>query len=187
MDPVSTVFALFAAHGSSDYVGEAVSQRQHALQAAALASAAGYPPDVVLAALLHDCGHMIGLADPANFARMGDCGAVAHEAIGGAWAAKLGFPARTADLIRRHVQAKRYLCHVDPSYEGRLSSASRTTLGHQGGPMSAAEADAFSRDPLRDTILEMRRWDEAAKDPHADVPPLEAYRAMMEAAVAGGA
>jgi sugar phosphate isomerase/epimerase len=36
------------------------------------------------------------------------------------------------------------------------------------------------QDPLKATILQMRSWDEAAKDPHAQVPSLESYRDMLE-------
>jgi predicted HD phosphohydrolase len=181
---VDALFALFAAYGDSDYVGEAVSQRAHGLQAAALARASGAADAVIAAALLHDIGHMLGLAEPDTYARMGDCGTVAHEGLGGAWLERAGFPAATADLVRRHVDAKRYLCFKDPQYAARLSPASRTTLGFQGGPMGAEEAAAFESDATKDTILAMRSWDEAAKDPTLTVPPLESYRGMLEALVA---
>jgi predicted HD phosphohydrolase len=105
---------------------------------------------------------------------------VAHEGIGGAFLASLGLPHLTTTLVKRHVDAKRYLCSVDPSYHGRLSEASKTTLQHQGGPMSAQEAAEFEQDPLKATILQMRSWDEAAKDPDAKVPSLESYREMLE-------
>ena len=181
---VDALFALFAAYGDSDYVGEAVSQRAHGLQAAALARASGASDVVIAAALLHDIGHMLGLAEPTTHARMGDCGTVAHEGIGGAWLERAGFPLETANLVRRHVDAKRYLCFKDPAYAARLSPASRTTLGFQGGPMCADEAAAFETDSSKDTILAMRTWDEAAKDPTLVVPPLESYRDMLEALVA---
>jgi len=179
------VFSLFSAHGSSDYVGEPVSQLSHALQAAALARGAGAAPAVVAAALLHDVGHMVGLAEPARHARMGDCGTVAHEGVGAAWLEERGFAPRVAALVRRHVDAKRFLCFAEPGYAARLSPASVTTLGFQGGPMGAEEAAAFAADAEKETILAMRRWDEAAKDPAAAVPPLEAYRELLESLVVG--
>jgi predicted HD phosphohydrolase len=180
---VDAVFALFAAHGSGDYVGEAVSQEQHATQAAALAAAAGLEPAVVAASLLHDVGHMVGLAEPTAHGRMGDCGTVAHEGVGASWLADLRFAPRVAALVRRHVDAKRYLCAVDAGYEARLSPASRTTLGYQGGPMAADEVARFNADAEKDVILKMRGFDEAAKDPAAVVPPLASYRALLEALV----
>ena len=180
---VDALFRLFAAHGSGDYVGEAVSQEQHATQAAALAAAAGAAPAVVAAALLHDVGHMVGLAEPERHARMGDCGTVAHEGVGAALLDELGFTQRVGALVRRHVDAKRYLCAIDAAYEARLSPASRTTLGFQGGPMRADEAARFAADAEKDTILAMRSWDEAAKDPAATVPPLASYRALLESLV----
>jgi predicted HD phosphohydrolase len=186
-DSVTAVFDLFRAHGTSDYVGEAVSQESHALQAGALASAAGHPPAVVAGCLLHDVGHMLGLRFPDRYGRMGDCGVMAHEGIGAAWLESLGFPATTAALVRRHVDAKRYRCFKDPSYRGRLSEASKVTLGYQGGPMGAEEAAAFEADPLGPLILQMRDFDEAAKVPGLAVPDLESYRPLLEGLVAAKA
>ncbi len=184
-ESVDAVLSLFTTFGNSDYVGEAVSQEAHALQAAFLAAAAGHPPDVVAGCLLHDVGHMLGLRFPGRYGRMGDCGVMAHEGIGAAWLESLGFPPRTAALVRRHVDAKRYRCWKEPSYHGRLSEASKTTLGFQGGPMGAEEAAAFEADPLGPLILQMREFDEAAKVPGLAVPALDSYRPLLEALVAG--
>ncbi len=184
MEAVDAVFSLFAEQGAGDYVGEAVSQLAHATQAASLARASGAADAVIAGALLHDVGHMVGLRHPERYQRMGDCGTMSHEGIGGAWLDDLGFSPLVGTLVRRHVDAKRYLCAVDPGYYAKLSPASRTTLGYQGGPMSAEDAAAFSRDELKDVILQMRSWDEAAKDPTAVVPDLESYRTLLTALVA---
>ena len=180
---VDAVFTLFAEHGTSDYVGEAVSQTAHGTQAAALAAAAGLPPPVIAGCLLHDVGHMLGLRHPDRYARMDDCGTMAHEGLGAAWLLELGFPPLTAELVRRHVDAKRFKCARDPGYFTSLSTASRTTLGFQGGPMGEEEAAAFETDPLAPVILQMRTFDEAAKDPTAAVPGLESYRRLLEGLV----
>ena len=50
--------------------------------------------------------------------------------------------------------------------------------------MSPEEAASFEASGEKDTILTMRKWDEAAKDPLAQVPSLESYRPMLEALVA---
>ena len=179
---VAAVLQLFASHGNADYVGEAVSQSEHAAQAASLAARSGAAPLVIAAALLHDVGHMLSLADP-NLPRMGDLGAVSHEALGAAFLLRLGFPARLAALVRRHVDAKRFLTARDPAYLSLLSEASRGTLAWQGGPMGEEEAAAFEADPLRDTILAMRTWDEGAKLRGAQVPPPVTYAGMLQALV----
>lgn len=49
-DIVEEVFALYAAYGNADYIGEPVSQLEHMSQAAQLAESEGYPPEVILAA-----------------------------------------------------------------------------------------------------------------------------------------
>ena len=54
---------LYDLLGDNDYVGEPVSLTQHALQSAFHARRVGLDDDVVLAALLHDVGHVVGLRD----------------------------------------------------------------------------------------------------------------------------
>ena len=55
---VQQLVELYDSEGDRDYIGEPVSQRDHALQAASLACAASAPSEAVLAALLHDVGHL---------------------------------------------------------------------------------------------------------------------------------
>lgn len=179
---LADIAALFAQCGDGLYVNEAISQRAHAEQAAACAVSEGASREAIIGALLHDVGHMIGLVS-AGHARMGDCGIVAHEGVGAAWLAARGLPRTVCAIVRGHVAAKRYLVATRPGYFETLSPASVTTLGFQGGPMTAAEAADFAADPLAPTILQMRTWDEKAKDPAAVVPALETYYPMISALI----
>lgn len=170
------ILALLERAGDVDYIGEGVSQLLHALQAADLACQAAADDDSVLAALLHDVGHLCaGLDAP----RMGGVGVLRHEEIGAAYLARLGLPERVTELVRGHVAAKRYLVSRDPRYYARLSDASRLTLVHQGGPMSAAEQHAFESLPHHKALLRLRSWDERAKDPERSVPDLLSYRPLL--------
>src|SRR4051794_16243658 len=98
------------------------------LQAAALAQA-GATCAVIAAALLHDTGRILA-----------DRRAQPHQSTGPCWLTGR-FPVETCEAVRLHVDAKRYLCAVDPSYFGQLSNASRQSLTIQGGP------DAYARGP----------------------------------------
>jgi len=182
---VADVLNIYSVHGQSDYIGEPVSSIEHAVQAAYLAKLANQPDEIVAGALLHDLGHLIGLASPEKYERMGHCGTMAHEGIGAAFLEQRGFPKETCALVRNHVNAKRYLTWKDPSYFDRLSEASKTTLGYQGGPMSTDEARMFEMDPMSSVILLMRTWDEAAKIPGREVPSLMSYVPMLENLVKG--
>jgi gamma-butyrobetaine dioxygenase len=82
--------------------------------------------------------------------------------------------------VRLHVAAKRYLCAVEPSYFGRLSEASVYTLSVQGGPMTEAEAREFTAHPYAADAIRVRRWDDEAKDPSAEVPDFDHFRPMLE-------
>jgi phosphonate degradation associated HDIG domain protein len=170
---VAEVFALYERFGDSDYIGEPVSQIEHMSQAAELAMAEGFDDEVVLAAFFHDIGHICA-EDAEN---MDGFGVVSHERLGADYLRRLGFSERMARLVESHVQAKRYLTLKEPGYYARLSEASRRTLDYQGGVMSAAEAEAFERDPLCAVSLRMRHWDEQAKEMWVPVIDLELLKA----------
>ena len=175
------IFSLMAESANMEYYGEDVSQLEHALQCAKLAADIRSDDETVIAALLHDIGH---ICDP-DAEQMGDVGAVDHEGIGADFLLGLGFSEKVAELVRAHVVAKRYLTFAKPAYAAKLSPASVETLTHQGGPMTADEAADFEQDPLFTEKLRMRSWDEQGKIPGLAVPPLESYRAMVLAHLTG--
>ncbi len=169
---------LFAERGDSAYFGEQVSQSEHALQSAHLAEREGAADELVVAALLHDIGHLVDgheedVADGGLDAHHEDCGA--------SWLAETFGPA-VVEPIRLHVAAKRYLCAVDRRYRETLSAASLKSLDLQGGPFDGAGVASFEANPHHREALRLRRWDDAAKVPGLEVPDLDHYRARIEAA-----
>jgi putative nucleotidyltransferase with HDIG domain len=154
------------------YIGEPVSQLEHALQCASLAHRANASTFEVVAALFHDIGHLIA---PAGSPEMDGLGICDHERIGARWLCELGFDARVCELVASHVEAKRYLAWRKKGYYEALSEASRGTLRFQGGPMNEQQARDFENDPLFASKTRLRMWDEAAKDSEHDVPALPAY------------
>jgi len=178
-DLTAQISALFAARGVLCY-GEGVSQRAHALQAAALAERSGCDSAMVTAALLHDIGHLLDKRGEEAAARGID---TKHEVIGAGWLAR-HFGEPVCEPIRLHVAAKRYLCAVEPGYYERLSSASKLSISLQGGPMTEAEAAAFVAQPYAAEAVQLRRWDEAAKRPEAVTPGFEHFARHIQAAMA---
>jgi phosphonate degradation associated HDIG domain protein len=178
-NPVATIATLFAEQGANDYLGEAVTQSAHMLQAAALAEAAGAPASLIAAALLHDVGHFTGPVSGEDLMSGTDN---RHSHVGADW---LGawFPESVSEPVRLHVAAKRYLCATEPGYFEKLSEASVYTLQLQGGPMSAEEAERFASGEYAVQAVALRRWDEEAKDPEAVVPAFEYYRPLLEGLV----
>lgn len=170
------VFSLYRQFGNADYIGEPVSQLEHMSQSAVLAQTEGYDDEVVLAAFFHDIGHICVLYSAEN--DMGGYGVKSHERIGADYLRSKGFPERVAKLVENHVQAKRYLTFKEPAYYGALSEASKQTLMHQGGVMTAAEAKAFEEDPLFATSIRMRYWDEQAKETGVAIVDLEDMKTL---------
>src|SRR5688500_9350391 len=140
---LDTIHELFARKGASLYGGEAVTQTEHALQAAMLAEKSGAPAAAIAAALLHDVGHLLHDL-PDNIADLG--GDDVHEQLGYDWLCE-HFPPEVSEPVRNHVDAKRYLCAVDLEYFGTLSPASVQSLSLQGGPMTAEECRHFEANP----------------------------------------
>jgi phosphonate degradation associated HDIG domain protein len=165
------ILELFAAHGDSEYGGEAVTQLEHALQAAFLAEQEGAPAALITAALLHDVGHL--LHDLPSDAP--DQGIDDHHENSAANFLKQWFPDNVTEPIRLHVAAKRYLCAVDPDYQGQLSGPSVLSLQLQGGPMTAEEVASFERNPHCEAAVRVRRWDDTAKVPQLKTPALSHY------------
>jgi phosphonate degradation associated HDIG domain protein len=179
-DAVEQILCLFRERGRAAYLGEPVSQTEHALQAAWAAERAGAGPALVSAALLHDVGHLLhDLPEDCAGAGVDD----AHEERGARWLAAL-FGPEVAEPVRLHVPAKRFLCATEPGYWEHLSAASRVSLRLQGGPLTAAEAAAFRQGPHAAAAVALRRWDEAAKVAGLPTPPLEHFRPYLEAALA---
>ncbi len=87
--------------------------------------------------------------------------------------------------IRLHVEAKRYLCAIDPEYMKTLSPASTWSLNLQGGPFAAAEVDEFIKRPFAADTAKLRHWDESAKQYGLKTPDLEHFRRYVEACLVG--
>jgi [1-hydroxy-2-(trimethylamino)ethyl]phosphonate dioxygenase len=175
MNRLDEILQLLEERGQSSYLGEPVSQLEHALQCAYLASRDGAEKKLVVAALLHDVGHLLhgegeGVADRG--------GNTKHEHLGEAWLSA-HFGPDVTHPIALHVAAKRYLCATDPLYLGKLSPASVQSLDLQGGAMDALEVADFEANEFADDAVRLRRWDDLAKEKGLEVPGLDHYREVL--------
>lgn len=174
---VEEIVELYQKHGSNEYAGEKVSQLEHMVQAAQLAKDGGYDDEIVLAAFLHDIGHIC----TASYitADMNGFGVMNHEKIGANFLRKRGFSERIARLVENHVSAKRYLTFKYPEYYEGLSETSKNTLEFQGGRMNYDEAMLFEQDDLFEEFIAMRRWDELAKEENLPLQPMDYFKTLM--------
>ena len=179
MSAADRILDILETSGAAQYGDEAVSQLQHALQCAHLAECSGAPDPLVVAALLHDFGHLIHkLGEDAAMRGIDD----RHETLGSKYLARW-FDEEVTGPIGLHVDAKRHLCATEPAYFATLSPASVRSLELQGGPFSEAEAASFIARPYAHDALAVRRWDDQAKDPKAVTPGLGRYRPHIEASI----
>jgi gamma-butyrobetaine dioxygenase len=167
---LDALFDAFERLGGEAY-GEDVSQLSHMLQTAALAVADGAPDALIAAALLHDVGHF---AAPPSVAEP-----IPHEAVGVDWLRPL-FGPEVWRPVGLHVAAKRYLCATLPGYLEQLSAASQKSLVEQGGVFTPAQAERFIAAPYAQDAVRLRTYDDAAKVPNAQAPPLDSYRELLD-------
>jgi predicted HD phosphohydrolase len=163
------------AAGAARY-DEMVTQYEHAVQSAALAAQRGGNPALVVAALLHDVGHLLVAEhrDRNGFLARD----LEHERVGAGWLSRT-FGADVTEPIRMHVDAKRYLCSIDVAYYNGLSESSKRSFELQGGMMGADEIKTFLTRPAVQVAIELRQIDDLAKQLDRVAPGASEYRLLL--------
>jgi len=167
---------LMTERGGESYFGEPVTVLEHCLQAAFFARNAESNDSLVVAAVLHDVGHLLH-QEGEDVADMGID--TRHEELADRMLAA-HLPAAVTEPIRLHVAAKRYLCFADPAYRDALSPSSVLSLKLQGGPMSEGEGTAFLALPFAKEAIELRHWDDEAKIADLKVPEIGSYLPQLK-------
>jgi phosphonate degradation associated HDIG domain protein len=159
---VQDFIQIFREHGDLSYEGEGVTQLNHAWQCGRLAEQSGAAPTLVLAAWLHDIGHLLNVQpmekNTPTLLGIDD----AHENLGAEILRPL-FGDAVAESVKLHVAAKRYLVSTQTQYRQRLSEDSVRSLALQGGPFSPDECDVFMQQAFARDAVKLRVWDDLAK------------------------
>ncbi len=158
---------------ASHHYGENVDMLMHSLQTAAHAASESSSDELVVAALLHDLGHVL------DERTLTDWGVPEHDAFGARFLQAV-MPMAVTEPIRLHVEAKRHLVAVVDGYEANLSEASRQTLAQQGGRFRTAESREFAQRPWAAQAIALRQFDDAGKVEGTTVPDLDDYRDVIE-------
>ena len=169
---------LYAKYGANDYIGENVTQLEHALQCGYFASKKACDKELIVSSVIHDCYHLVGMQE-LDTDVMGNYGMSNHAEKGGEYLKKKGFTDRVCKLVASHVLAKKYLVTINEEYEKKLSDASKKTLVYQKGKMTLDELKTFESDPDKDAIILLRSFDDQAKLKNFKVPPMETYIDLM--------
>lgn len=185
-------FELYRKHGGRGYIGEEVTQYQHAVQCSLLAeeftksqeflnlvsSNPINPIHFILGCFFHDIGHLLkyetNLAEVYQCTEMGhnvetSLGVMYHEQKGANYLRHLGYHEDICSIVENHINIKRYLITKNPDYYDKLSEASKGTFEFQGGKMTMEELDIFENNRMFPYILVMRKFDDQAKSTDADL------------------
>ena len=173
------ILYVFETNGGSMYGGEAVTQLEHALQCAELARKHNASNELITASLLHDIGHLLhDLPDDASDKGIDDM----HELLGEKYLTK-HFKLGAVEPVKLHVQAKRYLCATAPGYLETLSTPSKISLEFQGGVMDKEEVALFEKNEFYKEAVDLRRWDDLAKDPNLVSPSIASFTNTIESSL----
>jgi predicted HD phosphohydrolase len=154
-------------------------RRSHAIQCAMRAEENGAAPPHVVAALLHDIGHVFAAPAPAGREAGYDD---RHELIGALWLRNIFVP-DVSEPVLNHVGAKRYLVSTRKDYWERLERDSKDSFMRQGGKMTPEEIDAYRTQPFWEEGVNVRLWDDQAKSWQTRLKPLEHYLPQLEASL----
>ena len=172
MTIVEELRELMEGRGKQSY-GENVTIAEHVLLTAAAAKETEASESLIVACLLHDVGHWLDEPDD-------DFGIHSHADTGAVWVAER-FGSDVSEPVRLHVDAKRYLCAVDPEYHGRLSYASQYTLTQQNGPMTQDEIASFLSNPPHQDALALRKLEDIhGKRTRVPIPEFEHFHPLLE-------
>ena len=179
-------FELYRKHGGRGYIGEEVTQYQHAVQCSLMAEQFTKtqeflnlavnnpinPVNFIIGCFFHDIGHLLKyeseLSDKYQCSEMGDdeetsLGVMYHEKKGGQYLRDLGYHEDICSIVENHINIKRYLITKNPDYYNKLSEASKGTFEFQGGKMTMEELDIFENNRMFPYHLAMRKFDDLAK------------------------
>lgn len=175
---LNEITTLLTVQGQNQYGLESVSQLEHALQCAHLAETANETPSTIVAALLHDLGHLI-VTSKEGLAEHDTSKDDLHQYIALPFLRGV-FSDAVLEPIRMHVDAKRYLCAVDDSYWASLSIASKHSLEQQGGVFTQSQAEEFLKQLYSEEAVRLRRYDDLAKIADLQVPNLAHFESYVK-------
>ena len=170
------IINYYIKHGYTNY-DESVTQIDHSLQTANLASLDNAGNEMIVTALLHDMGHILidefnGKKDFLNEDRL-------HEFVGANFLSDY-FPLSIIEPIKLHVPAKRYLCTKYESYYRSLSTASQRSFELQGGKMNINELEILEKNKYLEPAIKLREWDDLAKIKDLKVKDINEYKSCIE-------
>ena len=156
--------AMLECDGSTITTGGGLSLLEHSLQCGAHAMARRANERTIVAALLHDIGHiLIGDRPHARAA----IGAPSHDVVGARFLANW-FGDDVTYPIRLHVEARRYLAAVEGSADD-----------HFGEAMTLDQIERFHENPHWTIAVDLRRWDEQSRRLGAPAPSLTVFRDII--------
>lgn len=164
---------LFSRYGGSEYlIGESITQLQHALQAARIATICGAPEYIIIGLLLHDIGQLIGQDKQCTIDTLHE----QHDDLGAEWLHNEGFPLEVIHIAKYHTLAKVLLCDRNASYLNTLSTISQHSYlvqkrKHANSSMVGVDVDS---------IMACRLIDDMAKIPNLTIGKLSDYEFMYD-------
>ena len=159
----SYIVELYREKGE-EYYGEGMTVNSHSIQCFLLAIEDQLDSELVLAAFLHDIGHLLSGTPNYESSVPDTYGLTNHDELGAEFLHDMGLCSRICEVVGNHVASKRYLCGINQDYMKGLSKASQETLVLQGGVMKMPEVQEFEQKQFFNDSITIRLIDDRAKD-----------------------
>jgi len=193
---IHLVFNMYTKYGSKKYIGETITQLQHATQTAMQAEryikqtpklTDDFKKELILGSFLHDIGHLIKYENNNEYKNIDNYGVNNHELHGKDYLKQHGFTDNICTFAEKHINTKRYLVSKYETYYNLLSDASKETLKYYGNTMTIDERIEFEQEPLFEYHMKIRHWDDFAKTRNSELldniknmDPVKHYQKIAE-------
>ena len=166
---IEEIIGLFEEYGNYQYTSENITLTEHMILCAMMAESENCDIEMIIAAFLHDIGHLLILQEINQSCLM------SHDFVAKQYLLSKGFNYRIASLVGNHTQAKKYFVKLFPNYYQNPSK----TYQYQSEIMTDREMLQFKKDPFFKDLLIISEFDDRSKISNVRINSLEYYRKLL--------
>lgn len=168
-DKVQRVLSILTKYGA-DSCCKKCTVLSHSYQTGLLAVGKDYEDELIIAAFLHDIGHLCPLyLSPNQYEKMSCHGLKGAEKWGQFFLEEIGFSEKITHIVGNIINAKRYLCSKSSNYFHTLSKDQQEIFSNEGGLMSHEEMNTFENDTYFTETVNIRKLDDQANLPYFQI------------------
>ena len=172
-DKIEMIMNLYKSHDNINHFGKNVKKTEHMVQCALEAQKNNEDEFIILTCLLYDIGHLLDQYNMNGFEIM------EYGLLGYYYLKDLNMDARICYLIKKNVDAKRYLVTIDENNYNNLSDSLKERLEYQGGRMNNEELISMEKNDEFLNILKVHKYHNMDKLEDKEIPDIETFIPLL--------